>query len=198
VLGTIAVHIVLIFALLQLGARFAERERVRLVAVDLSSPPSPAQSDVPPPPAAPQVTVVPPAIELPRSAPIQVVIPSEPLPQAEVQAPPPQAPAPPAPAPSIIDGANLEARMVSGRPPRYPIESRRNREQGTVVLSLTLGTDGKVAQISIARSSGFDRLDKAALEAVKRWRWAPTVRDGQPVMVRGVVEIPFVLQDRAA
>lgn len=74
------------------------------------------------------------------------------------------------------------------------MESRRKREQGTVVLSLTLSVDGGVSVISVAQSSGFDRLDDAALRAVRKWRWAPTVRNGQPVMVRGQVEIPFVLQ----
>jgi periplasmic protein TonB len=48
--------------------------------------------------------------------------------------------------------------------------------------------------VSVARSSGFDRLDKAALDAVRRWRWSPTLRDGAPVSVRGTVDIPFVLQ----
>ena len=37
------------------------------------------------------------------------------------------------------------------------------------------------------------RLDKAALDAVRRWRWSPMLRDGQAVAVRGLVEIPFTL-----
>jgi protein TonB len=48
--------------------------------------------------------------------------------------------------------------------------------------------------VSVSRSSGFARLDKAALDAVRRWRWSPLVRGGVPVMVRGIVDIPFVLQ----
>lgn len=88
----------------------------------------------------------------------------------------------------------MGTKMVSGKPPRYPIECRRKREQGTVLLSLVVGVDGGVQTISIARSSGFASLDDAARDAVRKWRWEPTVRNGQPVMVRGVVEIPFVLQ----
>jgi protein TonB len=84
--------------------------------------------------------------------------------------------------------------MVAGKPPRYPTESRRKREQGTVVLALVLGLDGAVEQISVSSSSGSDRLDRAALDAVRRWRWEPISRGGQPVKVRGSVEIPFVLQ----
>ncbi|TAK08863.1 MAG: energy transducer TonB, partial [Rhizorhabdus sp.] len=85
-------------------------------------------------------------------------------------------------------------RMIEGRPPRYPLESRRRKEQGTVLLRLLIGTDGRVAQISIAQSSGFERLDQAALQAARSWRWQPMIRDGQPVEVRGVMPIPFVLQ----
>lgn len=84
--------------------------------------------------------------------------------------------------------------MIAAEPPRYPLESRRKREQGVVVLQVTLDTSGAVADISVARSCGYDRLDQAALKAVKRWRWSPTRRGGQDVIVRGLVEIPFELQ----
>ncbi|EQB31940.1 energy transducer TonB, partial [Sphingobium ummariense] len=110
-----------------------------------------------------------------------------------VPGPPAPVVAPPAP-PSTVQGGDLASQMVAGKPPRYPVESRRKREQGTVVLSLTLGLDGAVEAIGVSHSSGFRRLDDAALDAVRRWRWKPMMRDGQPVRVRGVVEIPFVLQ----
>lgn len=84
--------------------------------------------------------------------------------------------------------------MIAGRPPRYPLESRRKREQGTVLLMLTLALDGSVESVAISRSSGFARLDDAALDAVRRWRWNPVIQDGEPVRVRGVVEIPFLLK----
>ncbi|KEQ53939.1 TonB family protein [Sphingobium chlorophenolicum] len=93
-----------------------------------------------------------------------------------------------------MQGGDLGARMIAGKPPRYPIDSRRKREQGTVVLALTLGLDGAVENLAIAQSSGFPRLDHAARDAVRGWRWKPLMRDGQPVRVRGVVEIPFVLR----
>ena len=85
--------------------------------------------------------------------------------------------------------------MIEATPPRYPQDSRRKHEQGTVVLAVLLGVDGRVAEISVSRSSGFERLDRAALAAVQRWRWSPVRRAGVPVMVRGLVEIPFVLKD---
>ena len=97
----------------------------------------------------------------------------------------------------IVQGGDLGTQMIAGRPPRYPVESRRKREQGTVLLALTLGLDGAVESLSIAQSSGFARLDNAARDAVRGWRWKPVMRDGQPVRVKGVVEIPFVLRSGA-
>ena len=97
----------------------------------------------------------------------------------------------------IVQGGDLGTQMIAGKPPRYPVESRRKREQGTVLLALTLGLDGAVESLSIAQSSGFARLDNAARDAVRGWRWKPVMRDGQPVRVKGVVEIPFVLRSGA-
>ena len=110
---------------------------------------------------------------------------------------PPAPAAPPAP-PSLVQGGDLGAQMVAGKPPRYPIESRRKKEQGTVVLSLIVGLDGAVESINVAQSSGSARLDNAARDAVKGWRWKPILRSGQPVRVKGVVEIPFILRTDAA
>jgi len=63
------------------------------------------------------------------------------------------------------------------------------------VLRLVVSEDGRVTQISVQRSSGFAALDDAALAAVHKWRWSPTVRDGRPVAITGLVQIPFVLRD---
>ena len=129
----------------------------------------------------------------PRREQIMPEIPPAPV-LASVSAPAPDVALLPLAAPSVSEGGDLATRMVSGKPPRYPVESRRKREQGVVLLALTVGLDGCVEDIRVARSSGSRHLDRAALDAVKRWRWAPMMRDGQPVLVKGVVEIPFVLQ----
>lgn len=193
---TITLHVALVGGLLHLQFRAEDKKVVKLISVNLTPeapPPAPSAEELPDTAMTPIVAPRP-RIEVPRPTPPIAVTPE--IRPVTIAAPP--APAPPPPVslapPSVIKSDNLAAQMLSGRPPRYPIESRRKREQGTVLLSLTLGTDGSVAEISIARSSGFDRLDKAARDAVRRWRWAPVKRNGQPVMVRGVVEIPFVLQ----
>lgn len=144
----------------------------------------------------------------PIVAPLPTVAVSHPTPVATatpVQAPPTVA-APPAPVsapvnvpapPSVsgpADGGDLSSKMISAKPPTYPLESRRLHEEGTVVLTVLLNTDGRVVDISIAQGSGSERLDRAALGAVKSWRWAPVIRNGAPAMVQGRVKIPFVLK----
>jgi len=203
---TVAVHLALLAGLLHLGAQYVEHRTERFVAVDLrAAPPPPALPEAAPPPSRDDIVIEKPAIELSRPTPVVVAIqpapvqrPSIAVPQpAATQAAPPSVNPAPAPAPSIVDASDLGTRMISGDPPRYPRESRRKREQGTVMLSVTLDTGGRVAEISVAQSSGYRRLDHAALEAVRRWRWAPAQRDGIAVMMRGVVPIPFILQEKA-
>ena len=190
---TAALHAAALAAILYVRyeAPPAQKEE-KLVVVDLTPPPPQPAPDTPPSP--PQIVAPAPPIAVPR--PVMVAATPEPvphdLPPIAAPAPAPAPPAPPAP-PSVVTGADLSARMIAGAPPRYPIECRRKKEQGTVVLALTLGVDGRVASISIARSSGHERLDDAALSAVRKWRWQPLVKDGKPVMVKGQVEIPFVL-----
>ena len=204
ILAILFVHILLIGALVQMRSHVLRAQEAKLTVVNLSPPPPPpAAESPPPPPSAPQVVAPPPIVQTPAPMPTVQTSP-EPVPVSvpapSMAAPPgPAAPiaAPPAP-PSIVQGGDLGAQMVAGKPPRYPIESRRKREQGTVLLTLTLGLDGAVETVAVSQSSGFARLDEAARDAVKRWRWKPMIRDGQPVRVRGVVEIPFILRTNDA
>lgn len=168
--------------------------------LDLTPPPPPPAQAEAAPPTAPEIYAPTPRFVLPQPPPPMPVTVVPDVPPAVAAAPQPQpapTPAPPRPpappAPVQVAGGDLSSTMIEGNPPRYPIESRRKREQGTVVLALVLGTDGKVSDIRVTQSSGHSRLDAAALSAVRKWRWSPTLRDGTPVLVRGTVEIPFVL-----
>ena len=179
----------------------AERVASPIAVVNLDMPPPPPPPATPPPePTPPQPAIavvaplplVPPLV--PKPAPIETrpdPVPTTPSPSDE------PATAEPTPSPSLpsrtVSAGDLSASMIHAPPPRYPRESRRQREQGVVVLSVLLDTEGRVADISIQRGSGHRRLDQAALDAVKKWRWRPTIRQGNPVQVRGSVEIPFVL-----
>jgi protein TonB len=74
-------------------------------------------------------------------------------------------------------------------PPAYPVMSRRMGETGKVVLRVELDAEGRVDTAQVISSSGFKRLDEAALSAVRSWRCNPPLRDGQPV--RAVALQPF-------
>jgi protein TonB len=71
--------------------------------------------------------------------------------------------------------------VFHNRPPEYPPEAVMNGEQGTVVLIIHVSPAGSTASIDVARSSGYVLLDRAAQEAVMRWRFLPAVKDGQAV-----------------
>ncbi len=194
-------HAALIFALVQVRQHVVRAREAKLTVVNLTPPPPPpAAEEPPPPPVKPEVVAPPPIVRTPVPPVQQVATTPDPAPSTPSPAPVAAPPAPVAVAvpSSTIQAGDIGTQMVSGKPPRYPVESRRKREQGTVVLSITLGLDGGVESITVARSSGFRRLDDAARDAVRGWRWKPTVRDGQAVRVRGVVEIPFVLRIDAA
>jgi protein TonB len=121
--------------------------------------------------------------------------PSAPVVAAAPKIAAPAGPAIAAPAPSAepVEGGDLSSQVLSARPPAYPVDARRRREQGTVKLLVLVGPDGRVSDIELASSSGSQALDRAALSAVKRWRWAPQKKSGAPAAVRGYVTIPFVL-----
>jgi protein TonB len=71
--------------------------------------------------------------------------------------------------------------------------SRRQGEQGTVVLRVFINTEGRSEKAEIRTSSGYSRLDEAALDTVKRWRYLPGKRAGVPEAMWFNVPIRFVL-----
>lgn len=65
--------------------------------------------------------------------------------------------------------------------PVYPPMSRRLGEQGVVVLRVLIDTNGRAVDVEVQRSSGSARLDQAALQAIREWRFIPARRGGKPV-----------------
>ena len=108
---------------------------------------------------------------------------------------PPAAPAPVAPAPSAPPAmADLANPMpISRTPPRYPTRALRMRETGTVRVLVAVGADGVPTDVSVETSSQSRDLDRAALDAVRRWRFRPAQRGGQAVAGSVVVPIEFRL-----
>jgi len=73
--------------------------------------------------------------------------------------------------------------------PPYPAAARAQRLEGLVVLSVLVGANGRVVDVSVASSSGHAVLDQAAAGAVKTWTFAPAHRGARAV--ESVVEVPL-------
>lgn len=130
------------------------------------------------------------ALEAPPPAP-----PAPPAPAAPVAAPAPAAPAPaPAPAAPRIELPSSNAAYLNNPSPTFPAVSRRLGEQGKVTLRVLISIQGLPERVEIAKSSGFDRLDRAALDTVKRWKFVPGKRNGVPEAMEYLVPVNFVLQ----
>ena len=112
---------------------------------------------------------------------------------------PPSAAPPTAPqvasqaAPPVV-AARFDADYLKNPAPLYPPVSRRRSEEGKVFLLVHVSVQGAAEQVEIKQSSGFARLDEAALSAVRQWRFIPARRGDQPVAATVVVPIVFRLE----
>lgn len=92
--------------------------------------------------------------------------------------------------------ASTDPRHPLTQPP-YPTVSIRFGEEGTVTIDVRVGTDGRVVESRLQRSSGFPRLDTAALEEARRvWRLKPATVDGVAVEAWHAVRVSFRLDRR--
>ena len=91
--------------------------------------------------------------------------------------------------------ADAAPRYADNARPDYPRLARLRGYEGTVVLRVEVLTDGKVGRIEIGRSAGYDVLDRAALAAVRTWRFEPGRKEGRGVVMFVDVPVRFVLRD---
>jgi protein TonB len=91
-----------------------------------------------------------------------------------------------------VGGGVLAPRPIATPDPEYTDEARRAKYEGTCILGMIVGPDGKPRDIRVQRSIGMG-LDKKAIEAVQQWRFSPATKDGQPVAVQISVEVSFKL-----
>ena len=153
--------------------------------------PPPVAKPVPPrldvtPEKPPQATPHPQAVTQPQAvaepappfpapnAPTALATPPQPAPVAAAPA------APAAPAQPAIQLPSSDADYLQNPEPKYPENSQRLNEQGTSTIRVLIGADGLPQRSEIGKSSGFDRLDRAALATVMRWRYVPGKRNGVP------------------
>jgi len=90
---------------------------------------------------------------------------------------------------------DFNASYLSNPKPEYPSRSRRLHEQGLVKLRVRVTEQGSADEVTLYVSSGFDLLDKAALDTVKRWRFRPAQHAGAPVAGWVIVPVRFELQN---
>lgn len=90
-------------------------------------------------------------------------------------------------------GVNAETAYLSNPKPEYPAESKDNGEEGTVYLSVKVSATGSAQEVSLHKSSGYINLDRAAIKAVKRWRFNPAKKEGIAVEAQAIVPIKFFI-----
>ena len=89
---------------------------------------------------------------------------------------------------------NADASELNNPKPPYPAISRRLGEQGRVILKACVSSTGGIDSLNLIKSSGFDRLDRIALETVQRWKFIPARRGQQPVAMCYQLPIQFTLE----
>lgn len=87
--------------------------------------------------------------------------------------------------------------LADNAPPKYPVTALRAGVEGMVLVRAEIGADGTPTDVGYARRSGDRDLDRAALSAVRNWRFRPALRNGKAVASVIQVPVDFVLDERA-
>ena len=199
----VALHAIALFALLNYQPLRTALSETAPIMVSLITPivekpleppkPLPVKPRVQQPkPPEPQELIVA-TTEIP--APMLAPTPPPPLPAPVVAAPvvaQPIVAAPPPPAPVIPP--NFNADYLDNPPPLYPAVSRRTGEQGRVILRVLVNVRGAPDKVELKSSSGSSRLDDAAIDTVKRWRFVPARQGAEPVAAWVLIPITFSLK----
>ncbi len=198
----IGVHLVAVWFLLQYEPARQALHAIAPIMVDLVTPPKVIPPPPPPPPPPPRQQIKPrlEPLKAPEPPPILaattpaavsdfVAPPAPPLPPVEIAPGPVVVAAPPAP-PAPVTPPSFNAAYLQNKPPAYPSLSRRMSEQGRVLLRVLVNADGNPEKVEVRTSSGHERLDEAALEAVRTWKFVPAQQAGRAVAAW--VQVPLV------
>lgn len=116
------------------------------------------------------------------------------VPSAAPPPPPPpvkEAPKPVTPKQIRVGGNVQAARLINQPKPSYPPLARQARIQGVVKFNAIIGRDGTIQNLSLI--SGHPLLVPSATEAVRQWRYQPTLLNGEPVEVVTQIDVNFTL-----
>ena len=210
VVAIAALHGLAGWAALQVPAVREALHEAAPMFVDLIAPPTPKPAKPPEPPPPPPPRPIP--KQAPPPAPLITAAPS-PTPPVFAAPPPPEAPVPPAPPIAVV-----EAPAVPPAPPpppapalpkeipasmveylvlpavEYPRLSIRANERGVVVVRVLVGATGQPLEVLVGKSSGFARLDEAAVAGVRKARFKPPTENGKPISGWASIPIPFELE----
>lgn len=160
-----------------------ERPKPRVDPKPVQPQPLPPIQNAPPSETAITAPEAPPVVET-KSAPVQESAPVVDKAPAAEPAPPPPAPI----EPPRLNASYLENTVI------YPQMSRRLEEEGTVKVKVFVLPDGRVRNdVTVVKSSGFPRLDEAAVESVRRWRFVPARQGEQTIGIWHTVPVIFNL-----
>ena len=162
--------------------------QVRMLAASPAATPAPAAK----PMAKPKPAPTPPkaARPLPLAAPRAPASPTAPS-----AASAPSAVSVPAVADAAPTAPRFDADYLHNPAPAYPAMARRNGEEGRVQLSVRVSAQGRAEQVEVRHSSGYARLDEAALATVRQWRFVPARRGEEAVAASVLVPIVFRLEN---
>ena len=165
----------------------------------VTQPPKPDDVLVPVTPPVPLTPVPPPEQPKTDTPPAPAPVPPKPHHKTTVAKGDGSAPVPGKSAVTISSdgGAIIDAKpnYLSNPPPLYPETSRREKQEGLVVLEVIVNTEGRPDDVSVRTSSGFSPLDESAVTAVRGWRFRPAALGSLTVKSRVVVPVRFRLDE---
>jgi len=85
--------------------------------------------------------------------------------------------------------------MVKSPPPVYPEAEKKAGTEGKVIIKALVDKTGKVVEVEVAKTSGYEALDKAAVEAAYQNEFKPAMQDGKPVAIWVAYKVNFKLDD---
>ncbi|KWF18159.1 energy transducer TonB [Burkholderia pseudomultivorans] len=173
--------------------------QVAVASVQQPAPPKPTphvKPKVEPKPVPKVAKPVPqPVTTSPEPSPTPAPVAATPAPETPAPAAPAAAPGPARETMQVGAPKNVQALQCTLVKPDYPSMSRRRGETGTAYVHFVVGVTGKIENITLQKSSGYPRLDEAALEAMRASTCPPYVENGQAIRVAHTQPYNFGLTD---
>lgn len=192
-LAVLGAHLVVIGSILTLKHTEVVRPVLPSIEVLLASEQADPTQAPPLPPAMldrPPVNIPPPEVEISLSVP-DAVVSSDSTPN--LPAATPRSSQPPADSVEPVADPQFDAAYLRNPAPLYPAASRRQHEQGTVVLRARVSEEGTALEVLIQHTSGWRALDEAAVKAVRLWRFVPAKQGGKSVSAWVLIPVEFSL-----